>query len=74
MEDSTIITALVTALPATVVAFMAWRESRNTHTAINSRMDELLEETRKSSQAKGKSEGKLEERQEVFDRNNKDIT
>ena len=59
-----IIIALITALPPTIVAFIAYRESKKVHTAVNSRMTELLEITKSDSKAKGK----VEEREEVAER------
>lgn len=61
---SQIIVALITAIPPTIVAYLAWRESRRTHLTVNSRMTELLEATKASSRAKGKEEGKKEEKEE----------
>lgn len=68
MNYTTIIVALITSLPPTIVAYLAWRESRRTHLTVNSRMTELLEASKGESRAKGKEEGKVEERKEVSQR------
>jgi hypothetical protein len=41
-----VIIAGIAAVPATVAAIAAWRQTRTTHKAVNSRMSEMLELTR----------------------------
>jgi esterase/lipase len=64
--DSTIIVAIIISLPgmmAAVLAYLAQREARatlvqakETHIAVNSRMTELLEVTKRMSEGKGRDE------------------
>lgn len=70
MENWTlIIIALITTLPPTIMALLAWRGgNRNSkaiqevHLSINSRMDELLKSSKAESKAEGKEEGRAENR------------
>jgi cytochrome c-type biogenesis protein CcmH/NrfF len=62
MSD-TVITALLVAIPATLVAIGTLIQTIRTHRAVNSRMEELLALTREASRA----EGKIEERKDVKD-------
>lgn len=56
----TIIVALIAAIPPTLMALLAWRESKRIHLTINSRMDELLSASKAESHAEGREEGRLE--------------
>lgn len=71
MNWSEIITALIISTPPTLMALLAWRESRRNrkeskedikevHVLINSRMTELLDVTGKSKKAEGVLEGRNE--------------
>jgi hypothetical protein len=60
MMIENIITALIAAVPPTIMAWVSWRESKKVHLAVNSRMTELLEITRSDSRAKGKVEERKE--------------
>lgn len=68
LDRTLILVALISATPPTLMALLAYRESRKTHLTINSRMSELLEVTKSDALAQGKAEGKIEEREEVFQR------
>jgi len=77
IDTSSIIVAIITALPPTLVAILALRNSRQTkvaieevHKTVNSRMSELLSATKGESHAEGMTAGKLEEREEVAQRKN----
>lgn len=64
MFDRTLIlVAIISALPPTFMALLAWMESRKVHLTVNSRMTELLEATKGESLAKGKEQGRVEEQQ-----------
>lgn len=52
----TSVAGLITAI--IVGAVMIWREIKGIHVLINSRMDDLLEATRKTAHAAGVEEGK----------------
>lgn len=47
-----IVTAILTALPPTVMAFAAWNSSRETHGLVNSRMDEFKALLKEQSEAR----------------------
>lgn len=72
MNWTAIIVALITIVPTTLAVLVTWRSNKKAikevHVLINSRMSELLETTKSDSKAKGKSEGKIEERKEVAER------
>ena len=65
VDYTIILVALITAIPPTLTAYIAYKKL---HVIINSRMTELLEATKGESMAKGKEEGKIEERAEVKER------
>jgi len=48
---------IVGAMTAATPGFLAWMQTRRTHVAINSRMDELLTLTKKQSASEGREEG-----------------
>lgn len=68
MTDLTsIIIALIAALPPTLVALLAWHSSRqnaraieNVHVSVNSRMDQLLASSKGEAKAAGVVEGRAE--------------
>ena len=67
MSDQIII-ALISIVPTTLGVFVLWLQGRKNHGLLNSRMTQLLEASNAESKAKGKQEGKLEERKEVAER------
>jgi len=52
-----ILIGLISAVPPTIAALAALRKANETHHAVNSRMDELLETVRRESRAAGVKEG-----------------
>lgn len=60
LDRTLILVALISATPPTLMALLAWRESRKVHMTVNSRMDELLLSEKKVSRAEGKEEGRAE--------------
>ena len=54
--------AAVGSTAAAVISAIALRQSRSTHTLINSRMDEFLTEARKASRAEGVAAGEQSQR------------
>lgn len=58
MNWEALLTAGVAALPATIAAVAALVQATKTHKAVNSRMTELLELTRRASRAEGTLEEK----------------
>lgn len=68
MDITIVIVAAISAIPPTLMALLAWRESKKLHVTVNSRMDELLTVSKAVSKAEGKEAGKIEERKEVAQR------
>jgi len=56
MNWEIIITSLITATPPTIMALLAWRESKKIHTSVNSRMTELLSVTKSEAHSAGRDE------------------
>lgn len=52
-----ILVALIAAAPPSVLAWLAWKQARNTHLMVNSRLDELVKLTSSRARAKGRMEG-----------------
>lgn len=61
VNGEVIIAAIIGAAPPTAVAWLAYRQAKFTHKAVNSRLTELLELTRTSSKAEGVLEQKAKE-------------
>jgi hypothetical protein len=53
MDIQLIVLAIIAAVPPTLVGLASLFQATRTHRIVNSRMTELLELTRKSSEAKG---------------------
>lgn len=60
-----ILVAIITASPPTIMALLAWRESKKIHLSINSRMTELLKASKGESHAEGREEGRAEIKKEI---------
>lgn len=60
MDKTLILVAIISALPPTLMALLAWRESRKLHLTVNSRMDQLLKASKAESRAEGRAEGRAE--------------
>lgn len=54
MDLTIVLVAFFSALPPTIAALAAWRESKKIHHEVNNRMSELLELTRQAAMAEGK--------------------
>lgn len=54
---------ILAALPATIAAVAAWIQARDTHKAVNSRMDELLALAKKEASAQATLDEKAAEGQ-----------
>lgn len=57
-EFALIMASIAAVVTAGTPGFLAWLQARKTHVAVNSRLTELLELTRRSSKAEGVLEGK----------------
>jgi len=64
---SPLLIAALAALPATIAAIASWRQSRATHLAVNSRMEELLALARKEATAQATLDEQAAERQRKGD-------
>lgn len=51
MNGELIVAAIITALPPSAIAWLAYREAKHAHQAVNSRMTEMLEITKTSATA-----------------------
>lgn len=60
MDKTLILVAIISATPPTLMALLAWRESRKLHLTVNSRMDELLKASKAESHAEGVEQGRAE--------------
>lgn len=60
-----VLAAIAAVITAGTPGFLAWLQARKTHTAVNSRLTELLELTRKSSKAEGVLEAQLPRKSEI---------
>lgn len=63
-DPTPIIVAVITQLPSSVLAFLAWRSSMRNHGLINSKMGELISAKEAVSKAAGVVEGRAEQKGE----------